>query len=284
MCRVANRTIKRLGPAGELIAFHLDRLGPTRIAKGEVMAKRQVSSQAVRYVRGENSFRIAAEATPEQVCEWAEDWYKLWTLEVCGGNRRVERFIDCCSRLAAVAELQKLNAAPLLTFIREMGDVRLFGRIPAKSDSHLGEAQDVVERVDSWAKGQISEEKAAISASLCVKVEGKPQTLPKYLTSWREILIALEFKNNREDKQKVSRLNKSYSGPIEIPGQGKQPFVDKAKLLDWWAGLEAKVKEGRQRKLDAQATVANRHDFGREGEVTPGISGGIKKRRRDRNP
>ena len=106
----------------------------------------------------------------------------------------------------------------------------------------------------------------------------------KYLASWREILVALGFRNNRENKQKVSRLNKSYAGPIEIPGQGKQPFADKAKLLDWWAGLEEKVKESQQRKQDAQATVANRHDFGRDGEVAPDIAGGVRKRRKDRKP
>jgi hypothetical protein len=133
-----------------------------------------------------------------------------------------------------------------------------------------------------WAK---QEEKQQLPpVPLGVEVEGKPQTAMKYLTSWREILIALEFKNNREDKQKVSRLNKSYSGPIEIPGQGKQPFVDKAKLLEWWAGLETKVREDSERQRNAQATASNQHDFGRDGKVTPDISGGIKKRRRDRKP
>jgi len=98
-------------------------------------------------------------------------------------------------------------------------------------------------------------------------VEGKPPELPQYLTSWREILIALGFKYNQEGKQKVSRLNESYSGPIKTPGQGMQPLVDKAKLLEWWPGLEAKAEEKQRRKQDAQATFASRHDFGRDTEA-----------------
>jgi len=135
-------------------------LEPGRIAKGEAMIKQQEGSQAVRYTRGEDHFRIAAESTPSQVHRWAGDWFDLWTSEVCG-NRRVERFIDCCSRLEAVAELHNLKAEPLLTFIRELGEAWASDRIPSRSDSHLGEAQDVVERVDSWAKGKIIQNEAA---------------------------------------------------------------------------------------------------------------------------
>jgi hypothetical protein len=131
------------------------------------MAQQQESSHAVRYVRGEDSFRIAAESTPDQVHRWAEDWFKLWTLEVCHADksqRRVERFIDCCSRLAAVAELQKLKPAPLLRFIQELGGAWVSGRIPSRSDSHFAKAQQVVERVDSWARGQsISREAAKLA-------------------------------------------------------------------------------------------------------------------------
>jgi hypothetical protein len=108
--------------------------------------------------------------------------------------------------------------------------------------------------------------------------------LPTHLASWREILITLGMHHNDEDKQKVSRLNKTYSGPITTPGQGKQPFVEKAKLLEWWRGLEAKALESQQRQRDAQATVSARHGYGRKGEVAPGIAGGVKKRRRDRKP
>lgn len=103
-----------------------------------------------------------------------------------------------------------------------------------------------------------------------------------YLTSWREILIALGMHDNAEDKQKVSRLNKSFDGSIISRGQGTQPFVEKTALLKWWAGLEAKVQAQQHRQRSEKATVASRHDYGRDGEVVPGISGEVKRRRQDR--
>lgn len=111
-----------------------------------------------------------------------------------------------------------------------------------------------------------------------------PETPPTYLATWREILVALGFKFNQEDKRKVARLNKTYSGPIEVPGQGKQPFVEKTSLLAWWKGLEATVRESQQRKVDTQATVANLYDYGHDGTVVPDLSGGMKRRRKDRKP
>jgi len=141
-----------------------------------------------------------------------------------------------------------------------------------------------------------SRELAAWDAQLdneCVRVKAMvpmepkkttPPDIPEYLANWREILVALGMKNNVEDKQKVFRLNKTYSGPIQIPGQGRQPFVEKMGLLKWWAGLKTKVQQSEQRQRDAQATVASGYNFSRDGEVTPDISGGVKKRRRDRKP
>ena len=110
----------------------------------------------------------------------------------------------------------------------------------------------------------------------------RPELAPvKLLANWREILIALGMKFSTEDKQKVLRLNKTYSGPIVIPGQGKQPLVDKAQLLEWYNGLAAKFNAEQERKRDAQATVSVGHEYGRDGEVTPDLAGGVKKRRRN---
>jgi hypothetical protein len=104
-----------------------------------------------------------------------------------------------------------------------------------------------------------------------------------YLTSWREILITLGMHDDREDKQKVSRLNNTRNGPIKIPGQGKQPFVEKVPLADWWNNLAVEFQtENRQR--DAQATVSAQHDYGWGGVVAPDINGGVKKRRWDQKP
>jgi len=110
-----------------------------------------------------------------------------------------------------------------------------------------------------------------------------PLPLPM-LTSWREILVALGLKNNHEDQGKVSRLNKQYAGPICIPGRGAQPVVDKAKLIEWWNDLEAKVRGARDRSRDAKATAAAQHGYGRDGVVAPDLAGEVKRRRKDRKP
>lgn len=112
----------------------------------------------------------------------------------------------------------------------------------------------------------------------------QPLLLKEYLTSWQEILIALEMRNNNSNKQKVERLNETYSGPIIKPGQGKQPFADNVKLLEWWNGLEKLVESQTDRARDAKETVIETHAFGREGEVVPEISGQVKKRRKDKQP
>lgn len=111
----------------------------------------------------------------------------------------------------------------------------------------------------------------------------KPPDAPvKYLTKWPEILIALGMKNNNEDRGRVKHANSQYNGPIVIPKQGAQPKVNKAKLIEWWNGLEAQWNTGYQRGRDAKPTADAQHPYGRGGTVAPEISGGVKKRRRDR--
>ena len=121
-------------------------------------------------------------------------------------------------------------------------------------------------------------------AAIARDVAYSPPAPPaQYLTGWREILVALGMTDNREDKQKVSRLNKTRGGPIAIPGQGAQPFVGKSKLIQWWNRLASQfATQNRQR--DSAATVASQHHYARDGEVVPDIAGGVKKRRRDRKP
>ncbi len=100
-----------------------------------------------------------------------------------------------------------------------------------------------------------------------------------YLTSWQDILITLGKKDNREDQRQLKALNKKYAGPIITPKQGAQPKVDKAKLLEWWDGLEQQFQESQQRQRDTKATVAAQHPYARGGTVVPDIGGGVKKRR-----
>ncbi len=108
------------------------------------------------YRRGEDHFRIAAESTPADVLKWADDWYNLLALEVFRADkrmRRVERFLLCNSRLAAVARLQKLHPNPLDLFGQETAVALSAGRLPTRADSHLTQAEAAVAIVESWARG-----------------------------------------------------------------------------------------------------------------------------------
>jgi hypothetical protein len=99
-----------------------------------------------------------------------------------------------------------------------------------------------------------------------------------YLFSWRDILDALEMKNDDESQRRVRDLNKKFDGPINLPKKGGQPKVNKEKLLAWWNRLEElwETKEGGR---NAEATTESRHNYGRTGEVIPDIGGHVKKRR-----
>lgn len=146
----------------------------------------------------------------------------------------------------------------------------------------LGAADSLVGWVDE--KPDAKTEKGEISERFPI-VNGfaKETTKPKeYLTSWRAILIALGLKSNDEDREKVRNLNTRYAGPIIFSGQGAQPKVEKSKLIEWWNGLAIQWETGYARGRDAKPTIDDQYDYGREGTVAPEISGGVKKRRKDR--
>lgn len=136
-----------------------------------------------------------------------------------------------------------------------------------------------------WAqlRAQIDSEHLA---ALAAAAGGGPRKAPQevepnsYLTSWRDILDGLRQDNNAEMRRKVTRLNKQYDGPIVIPsGQGGQPKVERSKLINWWNGLEHRFQETEQRQRNRKATVSAVHNYGRNGQVVPDISGAVKKRR-----
>ena len=106
------------------------------------------------------------------------------------------------------------------------------------------------------------------------------QPMPKnYLRGRKEILGALELKNNNEKWGELVRLNDAHGGPIIRGGQGQKPTCEKQKLIDWWNKLEDILAQQQARERDKKATVDARHSYGRDGDVVPGIHGGIKKRR-----
>lgn len=167
-------------------------------------------------------------------------------------------------------------------------ELRVTLRALEKKDSmeHVLGSVGYLHNLQAW----IHREWAAVSqlplAGNCRDVEQpqEPISPKELLANWREIVIALGMRNNEEDKRKVERLNETYNGPIMKPGQGKQPIVDKVKLLEWWNNLEKLVESQMEQARDARLTVQDTHPYGREGEVVPEISGQVKKRRRDRQP
>jgi hypothetical protein len=91
------------------------------------------------------------------------------------------------------------------------------------------------------------------------RTEQKPK---QYLTNWREILVALGYNDNTEDREKVRYQNEHNDGPIRFPKQGAQPKVNKAKLIAWWNELEAQWEVGFNRARDSKPTVSDQHDYG----------------------
>lgn len=114
--------------------------------------------------------------------------------------------------------------------------------------------------------------------------QSEPPKPIHWLLNWREILDALEWKNDEEGRRQIARLNKVHHGPIISTGRGGQPKVGKAELIEWWNGLRDKFDVIEKKKSDARSTVEDRYDYGRDGEVFPDISGHIKRRRKDRKP
>lgn len=115
------------------------------------------------------------------------------------------------------------------------------------------------------------------------------------LTSWRDIVAALNglhephagkatWKNDESTRDKIRKLNLQHNGPIKLPtGKGKQPSVDKAALLVWWAGLrehfDARTDEEKAAAESAEYTTADGHKFGASATVVPGIGGSVKRTR-----
>jgi hypothetical protein len=115
------------------------------------------------------------------------------------------------------------------------------------------------------------------STASCIKSDPK-----EYLWNWREILFALELKNTPDRRWQIRKLNDAYCGPIIFPGAGGQPKVVKAKLLSWWNSLEQEWEASEQTRTNAQATAQEQYSHGRDGIVTPKLTGHVKKRRKKR--
>jgi hypothetical protein len=155
---------------------------------------------------------------------------------------------------------------------------------PAELETHVSATESQVPQAAKPGQSEENGGETLSSVAPAALTTPDPPVLPvpvQYLTSWREILVALGMKDNKEDQEKVKKLNKTYNGPIATPKQGAQPKVDKAKLIKWWNGLDQKFQDSQQRQRDTKATAAAQHPYGQAGVVAPDMGGGVKKRRRD---
>jgi hypothetical protein len=55
-------------------------------------------------------------------------------------------------------------------------------------------------------------------------------------------------------------------------------------LIEWWNGIESRFlemqREEMEKQRDRDASIKERHNYGRDGEVFPEVEGGAKRRRR----
>jgi hypothetical protein len=104
-----------------------------------------------------------------------------------------------------------------------------------------------------------------------------------YLLSWREIMQALNLPTSRDGARNAHRqirsLNDLYSGPILFRGRGSQPFVDRARLLEWWDRLDEISAEKIRQRRDRQATAGESYPYAASGTVAPGIAGSVRPRK-----
>jgi hypothetical protein len=156
-------------------------------------------------------------------------------------------------------------------------------------ESRLNTLMDVagLKLIRSWIDREWAavtrQRKAGVSISSEPKQSpnlSKEEIEPKdYLFGWDSILSALGRKDSTEERGRVDRLNDTHNGPIIAPRQGGKVTAERAALIQWWNSLEDRLREIQQRKLDSDATVASKFQYGRKGEVVPEISGEVKRGR-----
>ena len=112
-------------------------------------------------------------------------------------------------------------------------------------------------------------------------VESQESTEPKkLLTGWHKISKALNMPYDQRNG--IKSLNKRFDGPITNRGPGTHPMVYEEELREWWDKLAAQEQELANKREGVRLSAKDQHDYGRDGTATPGIGGGVKKRRRDR--
>lgn len=160
-----------------------------------------------------------------------------------------------------------------MAFVAFRDEDALLEKLPDNSQAALSAALEDI-KVDL---GQVPQ--TAVNGPMDQGQNGTSAEPKKLLFGWPSILDALNQRNDKSSRDRVSRLNKSSDGPIKQGTQGKQPVVDRDRLIPWWSGLEARHANSVQRETDKEATVSKSYEHGRDGEVVPDIAGHVLKRR-----
>lgn len=120
-----------------------------------------------------------------------------------------------------------------------------------------------------------------------VTVPSTPPTEPgPFLKGWPIILQTLGMEDTSKHRGQIKKLNEEFNGPITFPGRGCQPEVFEVHLRAWhlFVGEEYRRKQKAEEEItrdrDVAATVADRHNFGRNGEVVPGVNGSVRRLRK----
>ena len=128
----------------------------------------------------------------------------------------------------------------------------IVGLINTKSgEGRMVTTETVAGVLDQFAEKPVVKEQAV---SPVTSTNGR--NVPQILKGWHPICQVV-----RQDKSKwrsLKRLNREKEGPIQIDSRGKPPWVDKAKLLDWWERMYSTHEElegsRRRKEEDLDAT------------------------------
>jgi hypothetical protein len=61
-------------------------------------------------------------------------------------------------------------------------------------------------------------------------------------------------------------------------------MVNHDDLLNWWNKLATQQQELTNQREGARLSAEAQHNYGRDGTAAPEVGGGVKKRRKDRQP
>ncbi|KAA1261144.1 hypothetical protein LF1_36880 [Rubripirellula obstinata] len=105
------------------------------------------------------------------------------------------------------------------------------------------------------------------------------ETAIEYVIGWPEVMDAIGRPDTAEERKRIKRMSDETGGPIKTK-QGVSPRLNRQRLLEWWASLEAKWDALFADEESTAATVADTYKYGKTGEVVPEIAGSVKRRRK----